>query len=72
MLRPWAGALRGGGDQRENGLIIEKTEFSSGRGYCKIHLVLEHQVLHRMNARERCVISKMEPDRGMTTAGNEG
>ena len=49
------------GDHRENELIIEKHEFPFDRGYFKVHLVLEHHVLRRMAARERCVMSKMGP-----------
>jgi len=46
--------------------MIEKHEFPADRGYFKVHLVLEHQVLRRMDGRESCV-----PE-DMTTAGDEG
>ena len=72
MLKPNTKALKRGCDQRENGLIIGKHEFPYDRGYFKFHLVLEHYVLRRMDTRERYVMSKIEPDRGMKTAWNEG
>ena len=44
--------------------MIEKHEFPPGRGYFRVHLVLEHHVLRRMDGRESCVMSKMKPARG--------
>ena len=62
--------LRRGGAQRENELVIEKHECPFDRSYFKVHLVLEHHVLRKMDARERCVMSRIEPGEGMTTAEN--
>ena len=52
--------------------MIEKHEFPSGRGYFRVHLVLEHHVLRRMNDGGRCVMSKMEPGKGIARAGDKG
>ena len=58
------GALRRGGHQQENGIKVEEPQFPLDRGYFRLRLVLEHHVLRRMDNRERCVMTKMEPDRG--------
>ncbi len=72
MLISWTGALRRGCDQQENGLKVEKPQFHSDRGYFRLRLVLEHHVLRRMDDGGRCVMSKMEPARGMARAGTGG
>ena len=39
-------------------------------GYFRLRLVLEHHVLRKMNDGGRCIMSKMEPARGMARAGD--
>ena len=70
MRKPYAGGLKRGGDQRGNGLKVEEPQFPSDRGYLKLHLVLEDHVLRRMNDGGRCIMSKMEPTRGIARAGD--
>ena len=70
MLKTYTGALRGGGDPRENEVKVEEPQFPLNRGYFRLRLVLEHHVLRRMNDGGRCVMSKMEPARGIARAGD--
>ena len=64
------GALRTGGDQQENGVKVEEPQIPLYRGYFRLRLVLEHHVLRRMNDGGRCIMSKMEPARGIARAGD--
>ena len=70
MLKPWTGALRRGGEQQENGVKVEEPQFPLDRGYFKLRLVPEHHVLRRMNDGGRCIMSRMEPARGIARAGD--
>ena len=64
------GVLRGGGDRRENEVKVEEPQLPLDRGYFRLHLVLERHVLRRMSDGGRCIMSKMEPARGMARAGD--
>ena len=70
MLKPSTGALRRGRDQQESELKLETPQFPLDRDYFRIRLVLEHHVLRRMDDGGRCIMSKMEPARGIARAGD--